>query len=89
MPTGIGRSCPYLSGGAPEKVAGSLAGTVIVVFFCIAAFVATLITCRLRIPKRPAALFFVIYFVYVAYEVLATKSFGIIDTPICIGDICL
>ena len=89
MPTGIVRSCPYLVGGAPEKVAGSLAGTIIVTFFCILVFVVTLLACRLRIPKRPAAAFFAIYVVYVGYEVVATKSFGIIDSPICPGGICL
>ena len=80
MPMGLAPMCPFLDGSSPIPEAGSLAGAVYVVFFSIALFVITPIFCQGKIPRLPAAMFFVVYLLYVSYEVLAT--YGIIP-PVC------
>ena len=85
MPVGLG--CPYLASAKPPAASqsGSLQGTIVVVFGCVALFVLCLVCGRLRIRRGPAALFFGVYVVYVAYEVVATyTSFKICTDSWCI-----
>ena len=84
--SGLEPACPYVQGALPAREAGSLAGTVLVVFVSVALLSATLVACRGRIPRAAAALYFVVYAAYVAYEVLATAK---LIPPLCLGSTCI
>ena len=86
MPMGLEPACPYVQGALPAREAGSLAGAVLVVFVSVALLSATLVACRGRIPRAAAALYFVVYAAYVAYEVLATAK---LIPPLCLGSTCI
>ena len=86
MPSGFASACPHLETFRPPPVSGSLVGTSIVVFFNILLLLLTFATWRCRIPKLPAYGFFVVYAMYVLYQVGAVYE---VIPPICLGDICL
>ena len=86
MPSGFAHSCPHLETFRPPPVSGSLAGTSIVVFFNLLLLLLTFGFWRCSIPKLPAYGFFVVYAMYVLYQVAAVYE---VIPPICFGDICL
>jgi K+-dependent Na+/Ca+ exchanger-like protein len=87
MPLGVTASCPFLSDvGQAVQEAGSLQGTAYVVYGTMLLFVLTLFSCNGSIPRAPASMYFVVYLVYVVYEILAT--YGVI-TPLCTPTWCL
>jgi hypothetical protein len=46
----------------------------------------TLVVCRGSIPRVPSAIFFLVYFAYSTYEVLATYD---VIPPLCFGYTCI
>jgi len=95
MPTGV--LCPYLdnkgpelNARGPELAAGSLSGTIMVCFVCMVAFIIALLCGSGRLTKGAAGVFFAIYFLYVAYEFLASiEGDHIVQDPVCLFGLCL
>jgi len=86
-PMGVAESCPFLMKYDPPKVSGSLSGTAICIYICIFAFVVSLVIGRGTIYTGAGVMFFVIYFVYVIYEVLT--SYNVFE-PLCLSpSLCL
>jgi Ca2+/Na+ antiporter len=86
MPVNLEPLCPHVLGAPAQYKSGTLEGTALVIYFCIAAFCVALIAGKGVINRVAGSAFFVIYLVYVIYEVL-----GAYDTipPVCIAGVCL
>ena len=86
MPSGFDHACPHLPTYSLPPRSGQLVGTSVVVFFNLLLLLLTFITSRGAVPKPAAYGYFLVYLLYVMYQVGAVyKAFP----PICFGDICL
>ena len=74
MPSGFVHACPRLDGPAhrPAPQSGSLLGNSSVTLLCVALIVVTVCCSRCHIPKWSAAGFFIVYFLYVLYQLLVS-----------------
>ena len=86
MPVGFVSACPHLPGFKPPPVSGSLNGTALVVFLNILLLLVTFVLASCGIPKHAAYVFFLVYAMYLFYEVCG--NYGWLP-PICIGEVCL
>ena len=75
MPGGFAHACPRVLGTVEPPQSGSLDGTAIVVFVNIRLLIVTFATRDCRIPKAAAYGYFVVYGLYVVYEVAGAYGF--------------
>jgi len=75
-PSGLRPLCPFWQGTNNEfgSSPGSTKGAVLIAFFWMAFFVATLAVCRMRVGKIPSIIMFAAYIIYIVYQFAA--AFG-------------